>query len=448
MNEARPTWREAVAQFMQWPVLRIGLLGFSSGLPLLLVFGTLSFWLREAGIDRTTIGFISWIALAYAFKVLWAPFVDRISLPVLTRYVGHRRAWLLLTQVLLALGLSAMALTDPAENLSLLVWLALLVAATSATQDVVFDAYRIESADVRMQGIMAAAATTGYRVGMFAAGAGAFWIAGAVDMNEATYEQYPWAVTYFAMAALMSVGFVTTLLSAEPQVKRKLALNLPSDASVKKRIQAWLWQAVIQPFAEFIRRYGWLALLVLALIASYRISDIVLGVIANVFYKDMGFSKEDIALVSKTIGLTLTIIGGLLGGLAVYRFGVMRMLMIGALLAASTNLLFALLATSEPGFSLFVVVVGLDNLSAGLASAAFVAYLSGLVNVSYSATQYALFSSMMLLLPKFLGGFSGLMVDSVGYPTFFVLTALMGVPVLLLVLAAWRYTDVELPTRG
>jgi PAT family beta-lactamase induction signal transducer AmpG len=438
------SWRDTLGHLRDWRVLRIGLLGFSSGLPLLLVFGTFSYWLAEAGVERSTIGFVSWVALAYALKVLWSPLVDRLPLPLLYRRLGRRRSWLVFTQVCVAGGLLGMALTDPAQHLSRSVGLALLVAVASATQDIVVDAYRIEIAEPRLQGVMAGFYTTGYRLAMFSGSAGALVIAAVVDVDEATYQQLPWTVAYACMAALMSVGFLTTLFSPEPAVRDALADDPElRRGSLLRRAGHWLWDAVVLPFADFIKRYGWLAVLILALIATYRISDIVMGVIANVFYKEMGFTKDEVALVAKTFGVFMTILGGLLGGVAVFRFGVMRMLLLGAVLAAATNLMFSWLAAVGHDFWLLVLAVGMDNLSAGVASSAFIAYLSGLTNVSYSATQYALFSSLMLLFPKFLGGFSGAIVDSIGYQAFFTLTALIGVPVTLLILAAWRFTDVE-----
>lgn len=439
-TEPRIGWREALLHLRDWRVLRIGLLGFSSGLPLLLVFGTLSFWLREAGIDRSTIGYISWVALAYAFKVVWSPLVDRLPLPMLTLALGRRRAWLLVTQLVVACGLLGMALSDPAWQLERVIWLALLVAVASATQDVVVDAYRIESAGTRMQGILTAFYTTGYRVAMFVASAGTLWIAARFDPDEASYQQGPWLVAYGSMALLMGIGILTTLFSPEPE---RTVVPEPLVGDRSKRLAAWLRSAVWEPFAEFFRRHGGKAALVLALIAGYRLSDIVLGAIANVFYKDMGFSKDEIALISKGFGIYMTILGGFLGGLSVYRFGVMVVLFAGAVLASATNLLFAWLATRGHDFWGLVAVVGMDNLAAGVAISAFVAYLSGLVNIRFPATQYALFSSVMLLLPKFLGGFSGVLVDRLGYPAFFTLTALVGVPVLLLVVAAWRWTEVQ-----
>lgn len=444
-----PSWRNVLQHLADWRVLRIGLLGFSSGLPLLLVFGTLSFWLAEAGIERSTIGFISWVALAYAVKVLWSPLVDRLRLPLLHARLGRRRSWLLLTQLTVAGGLLGMAMTDPAQTLEQMVMLALLVAFASATQDIVVDAYRIEIAEPRLQGVMAGFYTTGYRLAMFSGSAGALVIAAAVDVDQGSYQQTPWMAAYAAMAALMLIGILTTLLSPEPRVRDPLAGD-PGlrGGSRLQRLGSWFWDAVALPFVDFIRTHRWLALLILALIASYRVADIVMGVIANVFYNDMGFSKDEVAVVAKTFGVFMTVAGGLLGGVAVYRFGVMPMLLVGAVLAAATNLLFAWLAGIGHDFWLLVLVVGMDNLSAGVAASAFIAYLSGLTNVSYSATQYALFSSLMLLLPKFLGGFSGVLVDQFGYQAFFTLTALLGVPVLLLILAAWRYTRVEVHRHG
>ena len=447
-DPTHPSWRTIGRSLTDLRVLRIGVLGFSAGLPLLLVFGTLSFWLREAGVDRSTIGFISWIALAYALKVFWAPLVDQLPLPGLTRWFGRRRSWLLLTQTAIVGGLLGMAYTDPAQYLSLLIGLALWVAVASATQDLVIDAYRIEIADADLQGILAGVYATGYRIAMLVASGGVLWIAAWVDPDEAQYEHVTWTIAYVAMAVCMLPGLITTWFAPEP-MRFDAPSHTQSDVSTAwtMRLRHWLSNAICQPFADFIRRYGWLALLILALIASYRISDIVLGVIANVFYKDMGFAKDEIALVAKGFGIYMTILGGLVGGIAVYRIGVMPMLLGGAVLAAGTNLLFMLLATVGNDFWLFVAVIGMDNLSAGLASAAFIAYLSALTNVAYSATQYALFSSLMLLLPKFFGGFSGVFVDTFGYPDFFLLTAGLGIPVILLVMLAWRYTQVTLPPR-
>jgi PAT family beta-lactamase induction signal transducer AmpG len=358
----------------------------------------------------------------------------------LRRRLGRRRSWLLLSQGVLVLGLAAMSMTDPAMDLERLVWLALVVAFASATQDIVIDAYRIESAEQRLQGILAAAYSFGYRLAMITASAGVLWIAAAVDVDEATYQHAPWAAAYAVMSGLMLIGVVTTLLAPEPAVPAEASSVSAPGATLWVRLGRWLQRAVVRPFVDFFQRFGWFALLVLLLIGSYRISDIVLGVITNVFYQDMGFTKEEVANVSKFFGVAMTLVGAAIGGTAVYRFGIMPVLLLGGLLAPATNLLFSLLAGIGHDFWWLVAVVGMDNLSAGLASAAFVAYLSSLTNVVYSATQYALFSSLMLLLPKFLGGFSGVLVEAWGYAGFFSFTALLGVPVLIVIVLAWRFS--------
>jgi len=423
-------WVQDLRVYAEPRVARMLLLGFAAGLPLLLVLGTLSYRLREAGIDRTTIGFLSWVGLAYGLKWAWAPLVDRLPLPLLTRALGRRRSWLLAAQVVLVAGLAGMAFTDAAANLPQLVGFAVLVAFASATQDIALDAFRIESADVSRQAAMAAAYQVGYRMAMITASAGALWIAAAFDPDEATYQHAPWAVAYLCMAGLIGIGMATVLLSTEPQ-----AVEL---APRKEGLLGWLRSAVLGPFLDFLQRYGWHAALLLALIATYRISDVVLGVMSNPFYRDMGYTKDEVAAISGVYGVIMTLVGAALGGVLSLRYGVMRILLLGAALSALTNLLFAWLATRGHDVAALVFAISADNLSAGIASAAFIAYLSGLTNVAYSATQYALFSSVMLLLPKFVGGWSGFAVDSFGYPAFFIGTALLGVPVLVLAWLAGR----------
>jgi len=307
---------------------------------------------------------------------------------------------------------------------------------------------------------MASTYMIGYRIAMIAAGDGALWVAAYFDFNEHTYEQMPWFFAYFAMAGLMGIGLITTLLIHEPKVSVDAGTLAQEEVGSRwlrshgglpgwmEQVLEWVWRAVISPFVDFVRRYKWHAVLLLALIATYRISDVVLGVITNVFYYDMGFTKFQVANVSKVFGLIATLVGAMLGGALVGRFGVMPILFVGALLSAITNLLFAALAYIGYDLPMLVAVVAMDNLSGGLAVAAFVAYLSGLTNVSYSATQYALFSSTMMLLPKFIGGFSGLAVDEWGYAPFFVGTALLGVPVLGLVWAAWHHIPAEASSSG
>ena len=427
---AKPGWREVWRVYCEAATLRMLLLGFSAGLPLLLVFGTLSFWLREAGIDRATIGYLSWVGLAYGFKWAWAPLVDRLPIPLLTRWLGRRRSWLLLSQAVIMAALVCMALTDPRLALLPMVWCALAVAFGSATQDIALDAYRIESADIQRQAALAAAYQTGYRMAMIWSGAGALWIAARAEIAGVTaYQPGAWQTAYLVMAASMLLGVVTVLCSPEPQRR-----ELPQA----KNAADWLKGALIEPFADFLRRYGKQALLILALIAMYRISDVVMGIMANPFYVDMGYTKDEVASVTKIYGVVMTLVGAFVGGALAMRFGVMKVLMLGAVLSAGSNLLFAWLGTRGHDVSALIFVISADNLSSGIASAAFIAYLSSLTNINYSATQYALFSSMMLLLPKTLAGYSGAYVDAFGYGNFFTASALLGVPVLLLIGLASR----------
>ena len=444
----RPPWLQTLRVYLEPASLRMLTLGFSAGLPLLLVLGTLSFRLREAGIDRSTIGYLSWVGLAYGFKWLWAPLVDRMPLPLLTRWLGRRRSWLLLSQALIVAGLVGMALADPRLTLGPIVWCALAVAFGSATQDIALDAYRIESADANHQAALAASYQTGYRLAMIWAGAGVLWIAArsevapavsqavgqVVAQGAAAYQNGAWQAAYMAMAASMAVGVVTVLFSREP---------VPVVLPPAKNAAEWLKGAVVDPFADFLGRYGWQAAKILALIAVYRISDVVMGIMANPFYVDMGYTKDEVAAVTKIYGVIMTLLGAFIGGVLSMRLGVMRILMLGAVLSAATNLLFAWLAGHGHDVTALIAVVSADNLASGIASAAFIAYLSGLTNVSYSATQYALFSSMMLLLPKFIAGFSGDFVNAHGYANFFTATALLGLPVLVMVWLASRVLPVQ-----
>ena len=413
-------------------------LGFSAGLPLLLVFGTLSFWLREAGIDRTTIGYLSWVGLAYGLKWVWAPLVDRLPLPWLTRRLGRRRSWLLCSQCVIVAALVGMAVTDPKVSLLPVVWCALALAFASATQDIALDAFRIESADASRQAALAATYQSGYRLAMIWAGAGALWLAARAETPQAaSYQHAAWQFAYLVMAASMLPGMLTVLFSREPA---------PAQLPRARSLAGWLKGALVEPFADFLRRYGRQAILILALIAVYRISDVVMGIMANPFYVDMGYTKDEVASITKVYGVIMTLLGAFVGGALAMRLGVMRVLMMGALLSAASNLLFAWLSTRGHDLGALVWVIAADNLSGGIASAAFIAYLSSLTNVNYSATQYALFSSMMLLLPKFMAGYSGAAVDAMGYGTFFIATACLGLPVLILVWLAMRWQTV--PPEG
>ena len=423
------SWLRDLRVYLEWPSIRMFFLGFSAGLPLLLVLGTLSFWLREVGIDRSTIGYLSWVGLFYAGKWLWAPLVDRVPIFFLTKRLGRRRSWLLFAQTLIIIGLLGMASSDPKQDLQPIILFALLVAFASATQDIALDAFRIESAKPQYQAALAASYQTGYRLAMIWAGAGALWLAARAEQGIGVYFANAWQFAYLVMALSIGVGVITTLLSPEPQMVKALRARSPKE---------WLLQTIVQPFADFIGRYRWHALLILALIGIYRISDVVMGIMANSFYVDMGYSKDEVAAITKVFGVIMTLLGAFLGGILALRFGVMRILFLGAVLSAASNLLFAWLSTRGHDLNGLVWVISADNLSSGIASAAFIAYLSSLTNVQYSATQYALFSSMMLLAPKWLAGFSGVYVDRFGYESFFTTTALIGIPVLVLIGIAIR----------
>nr|WP_243391870.1 AmpG family muropeptide MFS transporter [Polynucleobacter meluiroseus] len=434
MLNAIRSWLNDFRVYLEWPCLRMLFLGFSAGLPLLLILGTLSFWLREAGIDRSTIGYLTWVGLIYAFKWLWAPLVDRLPIPFFSRWLGRRRSWLLLAQALIIAGLLGMSTLDPKVSLNAIVWCALLVAFGSATQDIALDAFRIESADSQRQAALAATYQTGYRFALIWAGAGVLWLAARAQIDSAIYDPGAWQFAYRWMAASIGIGVLTTLLSKEP-----IRVVIPRARNAK----AWLHQTLIEPFADFIQRYRWHAVAILGLIAIYRISDVVMGIMANPFYVDMGYTKDEVAAVSKVFGVIMTLVGAFIGGVFTMRFGVMRVLFLGAFLSSASNLLFAWLATRGHDLQGLIWVISADNLSSGIASAAFIAFLSSLTNVKYSATQYALFSSMMLLLPKWLAGFSGVFVDSFGYQAFFFGTAIIGAPVLILVWLVIHFKLVE-----
>jgi PAT family beta-lactamase induction signal transducer AmpG len=494
----RKSWRDAIAAYSSPSTLVLLLLGFAAGLPYMLVFSTLSVWLREAGVARDTIGFASLIGLAYAFKWVWSPLLDQWRLPLLGK-LGRRRSWLVLSQILIAIGLAGMALCDPQTHLTWLISLAVLVAFASATQDIAVDAYRLEIVDDTHQAALAASYMAGYRVAALLATAGALYFAEGFGSTSLLYQHGAWAGTYLMFALLMLPGLLTSLWMREPDVPLQtqlaaarygfnhqiisvlvlivLLISVPAlftqlyhtdfaslvrgeasllDLLVEDRafLRALLYTIltslclstmgrrglapVLTPVNDFILRYRWQAFLLLGLIATYRMSDTVMGVMANVFYIDQGFTKDQIASVSKLFGLVMTLLGAGMGGLLIVRFGILPILFIGGAASAATNLLFMMLVSMGADLQMLIVTISADNFSAGLATAAFVAYLSSLTNLKFSATQYALLSSIMLLLPRLIGGYSGVMVENLGYEQFFIITALLGVPTLILIVLQWR----------
>lgn len=453
------SWRESLATYTHPRVVTLLFLGFSAGLPFLLVFSTLSAWLREFGISRTAIGFISWIGITYSFKFVWSPVVDRVPLPLLTRWLGRRRSWMLLAQAGIALGLLGMSFCDPRADLWWLVVLALIVAFSSATQDIALDAFRIEATDESLQGATAATYQLGYRIAVLAAGAGALYIA----------EFGSWPIAYRAMAALGLVGILTTLLITEPERRSvagtaeregkvaAFAASLGAMPSWMRETLIFLYGAIVCPFVDFFDRYRWHALVLLAFIGLFRLSDIAMGVMANPFYIDMGFSLTEIANVTKIYGFVMSILGALLGGALVFRVGAPRLLTLSVILIAASNLTFAWLAlVGRPDTSILAIAISIDNLVSGMAGSVFIAFLSGLTNTAYTATQYALFSSIMTLPGKLMGGSSGWIVDRLqadfstahkfgGYAIFFVYTALLGLPALVLAMIVRRHFEKETP---
>ena len=439
-------WREAIRVYRQPRVFSMLFLGFAAGLPFPLVFTTLSTWLRDVGVDRTTIGFFAWIGITYSIKVFWSPVVDRLRLPGLTQHFGQRRSWMLLGQIGIVIGIINMAVLDPNLQITAMALFALLVAFSSATQDVAIDAYRIEAVEPELQGAMAGMYQSGWRIA-------ASWVGGAGALYLA--ELVSWTVAYLTMAVAMGVGILTVLFVREPahmlnratvMEEQRVIDYLERSAHIPDALRiptAWFIGAVICPFIEFFHRNGKWALLILLFIAIYRISDIVLANMAYPFYIDMGFSKIEIANIGKIYGVIMTIVGATVGGVMVIRYGVMRMLLVGAILVAVTNLLYAQLAIEGKSLTGLALVISADNFSGGLAGSAFIAYLSRLTNTAYTATQYALFSSLMTLAPKFLSGFSGVIVDAQGYIFFFIYASLLGLPAIFLVMYLMRTTNTE-----
>lgn len=578
-NSAVPkkSWGEAIKAYLEPRAVIMLFLGFSAGIPILLIFSSLSLWLREAGIERSVVTMFSWAALGYSFKFIWAPLIDALPVPFLTKWLGRRRAWIVTSQLLIVIAILLMASFNPVSESVL--WFmaasAVLLGFSSATQDIVIDAYRIEIAPPTLQPTLAAMYVAGYRIGMIVAGAGALYLADYFGSTEAFYSYEAWRNTYYIMAAVMSIGILTTFAGYEPiaeilQVKKqKLNLKLffiyagllvipgsiygvlslieiiynnfldttinviplaimpavnfyflalvacapllllffiinqpkiinkvslvvetsedyvrivllfaftvisfiaafiiigsffDDSESVllsfvaetvrllgslvvavavgyglthvglaKKEVAKTMW---IDPIADFFKRYGKKALLLLLLIGLYRVSDIVAGVISNVFYQDMSFTKVEIANAVKLVGVLMALAGGFLGGVLAQKMRLMHAMMLGALLACVTNLLFVLLTYNPGSLPHMYLAVILDNLAAGFASAVFIAFLSALTSIRFTAVQYSIFSSLMTLAPKVLGGYSGGIVDNMGYPFFFLFTFAIGIPVLLLI---------------
>ena len=397
-------------------------LGFSSGLPLLLVLGTFTLRLADSGIDIKTIGLFSYVALPYSLKFLWAPSIDRLDVPVLAARLGRKRAWMVTTQLATALALILMAFADPRAQLALLGLGAFLVAFCAATQDVVIDGWRIEAAGTDMQGIMAATSNLGYRFGLILAGAGALYVAAYGG----------WTAAYLSMAGLMSVGLVAALF-AERHDRPRAEADAP-----RRSLPTAARRAVLEPLTELHGRMGNALFAVLALVALYRMPDFVSGVMANPLYIKLGYGKAEIATIVKLFGIWVGIAGGFLGGWSIARFGLFPALVTGAFIAAASHLSLAWLALGPPEPWRLAIAVSIESLCGSFAGIALIAYMSSLTTPGHAATQYALFSSLYALPGKLVAGTSGFVVAAYGFPVFFAMTAAVGIPVVALCFAVGR----------
>jgi PAT family beta-lactamase induction signal transducer AmpG len=438
----------ALLVYAQPRMLSMLALGFSSGLPFMLIYSTLSAWLRQSGIERATIGMLSWVALVYSLKFVWAPVVDRLRLPLIGALLGQRRSWMLLAQAGIASALLALAVSDPRTQIAHMALLALLLAFAAATQDVAIDAWRIESAPVREQGAMAAAYQLGYRLAILVGQAGALWLA----------EDLGWHRSYSTMAALVGIGVLATLLVREPERVAPLVSVLTEQRVVTwlarrahwpqwlRHAGAWILGAVLCPVLDFFARYGVpLGVLIFAFIGTYRLTDYTMGSMANPFYLDLHFTLKQIAAVAKLYGTVLSVVGILVGGMAVARWGRTRSLVLGSVLVIISNICYAILAArGEPSLAGLAGVISLDNFAQGVHGTALIAFMSSLTSASYTATQYAVLSSLYALPGKLLMGTSGIVVDHIGYPPFFLYTACLSLPALVLLYLLSRRRDFNL----
>lgn len=398
-------------------------LGFSSGFPFLLVSGTLALWLTESGVGLEMIGLFSLVKTPYSFKWMWSPIVDRIRLPFFERF-GRRRGWAVFSQLLLLVAIWGMSGVDPEKAIYLLMFLAFLTVIASATQDIVLDAYRVESFDTKDQAAGTAIFILGYRLGSIFSGAIALLLATALSWHE----------VYIVMGLGAVIGMVTIFCSKEP--KNSKVREAPFEGCLLARLNNFWQTAVKSPIADFLTRKSWLVILLFVMI--YKLCDAYMVPMTMPFYDAMGFSKEQIAFVTKFYGMAATIIGGIIGGLMVNRWGIVKSLYIGSILQGLTTLMYVLQAHSGNNIYVLMATISLDNLAGGMSTTAFVAYLSSLCNVAYTATQYALLSSFMSLARDLLASTSGALVKFVGWSNFFIITTLMALPGLLLLLLLKR----------
>jgi PAT family beta-lactamase induction signal transducer AmpG len=411
-------WYSAIKVYLNRRILFVLLMGVASGLPLLLTLSTLSYWLSRVGVDKTTIGLFALVGIPYSFKFAWAPVIDHVRLPLLS-LLGRRRGWLLLIQACLAAAIVVMGMTDPTVAPLTVAAAAVAVAFFSASQDVVIDAYRIEILRDEEQGAGAAMTQAGYRVGLLISGAGAIALSDFIG----------WPAIFTMLAAVIIFSMIVTLLAPEPPERPPQAQRARTASQIELIVER-VKQAAVDPFLDFMKRRGWLVILVFVLL--YKFGDAIGGVTANPFYNELGFSGVEIASVTKVFGVIATVVGTFAGGALVAKIGLFRALVIGGILQAVTNLLFALLAVAGKDLTMLTVAIGADNFTGGLGSAAFVAYLSSLCNRAFTGTQYALLTSLMAAGRTILSSGGGWLADRMDWASFFVLTTLLAIPGLLL----------------
>ena len=423
MANIYPFLAKYLLPYFQRKLLIILFLGFLSGLPLLLSFGTLSAWLREAGVDRSTIGLFALVGLPYALKPIWAPLIDGLKLPFVTALLGRRRGWLIVSQVMLLFAIVNLAFSDPLNAPISMAVFAVLVAFFSASQDIVIDAYRIEILEEEQQGMGAAMVTYGYRAGMLMAGAGPLYLA----------DYWSWTHAYLVMGLIIITGSLLVLFSPEPD-------EMESPTIHKLGLGGWIYQFVVRPFLDFSSRPGWV--LILLFIVTFKLGDAFLSVMTNPFYIDLGFSKSEIAEVTKLFGVLALGVGLFVGGIMIQKFGLLASLIITGVLQAVSNLAFAYQAASGNDLEVLVFTIAIENVTGGMGTAAFVAYLSSLTNTAFTATQYALLSAFMSLGRNLLSSPSGYVVDAVGWIEFFIISVVIAIPgLLLLLLLMKRYPN-------
>jgi len=414
--------------YFQEKILTIFFLGFSAGLPFPLVYSTLTGWLEESDIERSTISTFAWLGFAYSFKFIWSPLVDSLKVPFLGGYLGRRRSWLLVSQIGIAISLFYLSNIDPRNALTAFTFVAIAIALLSATQDIALDAYRIEIAKIEMQGVLAASYQYGYRVAIAFGTAGAFLFA----------EYSSWSTSYKMMALFMLIGILTTIYCKEPP-----SINCETKSLNQNQVNGkeWIISSVVQPFVDFFDRYGRSAIMILIFISFFRVSDYVLGILASPFLLDIGFSKTEIASIAKFYGLWVSLLGTAIGAVAILKLGLSRCIIMATILIASTNLFFAILALVGPNIGMLTITISADNFTMGFAGTVFIAYLSSLTNLKFTATQYALFSSVSTFFGKFLAGFSGNIQEISGWLGFFIYAGILGLPAIFLSFFAAKQYD-------